>query len=363
MTKDEIEGVKRERIREEKPLVYEKMIAIPERDKKGIITCRIDIGFNYACNLSCLHCMANRFEKRGRSLSIEDLKAIADEADRLGWCQFNISGGEPLVLKNFDEVLLALQPEKFHIGISTNGYFLTKQRAKELKALGLDKVMISIDSIDPDLHNANRNDREAFDNAIDAIWASKEAGLDVILQHVVTHQNAKSQHTLKLAKFAEEYGFSVDIIIAKALGEWEGRHEILIDKDDASYLRKLNREFPMVRRDIFPAFGRGGGCGAFKKCFHITQYGDVLICVFIHISIGNIFKDSLKTIANRAMQLKYIRHLSPICLAGEDRDFINKYMTKFYGKPLPIDYKEAFGPEDWINDGKIFAIESEPDRS
>lgn len=358
-TQQEIEKMKREKIRIEKPLVYEKMVAIPERDKKGIITCRIDLGYNYACNLSCSHCMANRFQKKSRSLRIVDVRSIAEQADRLGWCQFNISGGEPLLLKSFDSLLLALMPDKFHIGISTNGYFLTETRARELKKLGLDKVMISVDSIDPDLHNMNRNDKEAWEKAMSAAWASQKAGLDVILQHVVTHQNAQSQHTVKLAEFAQEHGFSVDIIIAKALGEWEGKHEVLIDEEDASFLRKLHKQYPMVRRDIFPAFGRGGGCGAFKKCFHITQYGDVLICVFMHISIGNIFEDSLKTISNRAMQLKYIRNLSPICLAGEDRNFINKYMTKFYGKPLPVDYREVFEPEDWINDGKVFAVESD----
>lgn len=347
MTQKEIEEAKRDKLRQEKPLVYEKMLQITEREKRGEWTCRIDIGFNYACNLHCEHCMADKFEKKNRSLTITDMHDIAEQADALGWCQFNISGGEPLVLKNFDDVLKALMPEKFHIGISTNGYFLTLERAKQLKSIGLDKVMISLDSIDRELHNQNRADDVAYDKAMKAIWNSKEAGLDVIVQHVVTHQNARSVNTIKLANFAQDNGFSLDLVLGKAIGEWEGKHEILIDKEDAAFLWNLHKKYPAARRDTYPAYGRGGGCGAFKKCFHVTQYGDILICVFMHISLGNIFKDSLKTIVERAKTIKYIRELSPICLAGEDREFINKYMTRFYGKPLPVFYKEIFNKEDY----------------
>ena len=49
------------------------------------------------------------------------------------------------------------------------------------------------------------------------------------------------------------------------------------------------------------------GCGAIKKCFHISQYGDVFPCVFIHVSIGNVFKDSIETIVNRGLKIKYFK--------------------------------------------------------
>jgi len=350
MTKKEIETAKREKLKLAKPLVYEKIIKLADKEKRGEPTCRIDIGYNYACNLACKHCMAMNFQKKDRSLTVADMRNIAEQADAMGWCQFNISGGEPLVLKKFDEVLAALMPEKFHIGISTNGYFLTSEKAKHLKSIGLDKVMISLDSIDRDLHNQNRDSEEAYDKAINAIWNSKAADLDVIIQHVVTHQNAQSENTVKLAKFAQENGFSLDLVIAKAIGEWEGKHEVLIDKDDAIFLRKLNLQYPAARRDVFSSFGMKGGCGALKKCFHITQYGDVLICVFMHITIGNVFKDSLQTIVERGMKIRFVADSSPICLSGEDRGFINKYMAKFYGKPLPVDYREIFDADDFIED-------------
>lgn len=340
--KQKFENAKRKKLKREKPLVYEKIIKLADMEKRGECTSRIDIGYNYACNLKCKHCMANTFHKKGRSLTLADLHNIAEQADALGWCQFNISGGEPLILRNFDEVLEALMPEKFHIGISTNGYFLTAEKAKHLKSIGLDKVMISLDSYDEALHNANRAREGAYKKAINAIWNSHNAGLDTIIQTVITHQNARTENTIKLAKFAQENGFSLDLVIAKAIGQWEGLHEILIDAEDAKFLRELNKEYPCARRDVFSSYGMRGGCGILKKCFHISQFGDVFPCVFMHITIGNVFKDSLKTIVDRGMKIKYFKNFSPICLSGENRFFIKKYMSRSYGKPLPVDYREIF---------------------
>jgi len=344
--KKKMENSKRDKLKREKPYVYEKIIKLAEMEKRGECASRIDIGYNYVCNLKCKHCMADTFEKKERSLTLADLRSIAEQADALGWCQFNISGGEPLLLKNFDEVLQALMPEKFHIGISTNGFFLTSEKARHLKSIGLDKVMVSLDSYDEALHDANRDDDGAYKKAISAIWNAKNAGLDTVIQYVVTHQNAQSENTVKLAQFAQENGFWLDLIAAKALGQWEGKHDVLIDADDARFLRELNKKYPAARRDVFPSYGMRGGCGVLKKCFHISQFGDVFPCVFMHISIGNIFEDSLKTIVDRGMKIKHFKNFSPICLSGEDRGFINKYMSRFYGKPLPVDYREIFTGED-----------------
>ncbi len=344
MRKFEIE--KREKLKREKPLVYEKIIQLSAKEQRGECASRIDIGYNYACNLKCKHCMASTFQKKDRSLTPADLRSIAEQADALGWCQFNISGGEPLALKNFDEVLKALMPERFHIGISTNGHFLTLEKAKHLKSIGLDKVMVSLDSYDEALHDANRAQGGSYEKAISAIWNARQAGLDTIIQHVITHQNARTPDTVKLAKFAQENGFSLDLVIAKALGQWEGRHEVLIDAADAKFLFQLHQKYPAARRDVFASYGMRGGCGILKRCFHISQFGDVFPCVFMHITLGNIFQDALKTIVDRGMKIKHFRNASPTCLAGENRAFIGKYMSKFYGKPLPVDYREIFTEED-----------------
>ena len=85
-----------------------------------------------------------------------------------------------------------------------------------------------------------------------------------------------------------------------------------------------------------------------KKILEITKYGDVMPCVFMHISLGNVFDDKLKDIIDRGLSIKYFHDSSPVCLSGVDRNFISKYMSRFYGKPLPVSYTEIFDDSDFI---------------
>ena len=346
--KRSLESAKRDKLRREKPLVLDKLLRYPEKQARGEPCSRIDIAYDYICDLKCKHCMISRFEKKARKFTPADIRSVSEQADALGLAQFNISGGEPLLFKELDAIIAAMQPERFHIGISTNGHFLTADRARHLKSIGLDKVMISLDSIDPALHEENRGKLGTYDKAKASLFAARDAGLDVIVQHVVSHQNAQTDNTVALAKFAQDNGFSLDLVLAKPLGEWEGRHDVLIDDADAEFLWQLHQQYPAARRDTFPSYGLKRGCGALEGCFHITKFGDVLPCVFMHIGIGNVFTEPLKDIIDRGMSIKWFRGSPTKCLAGENREFIDKYMSKFWGKPVPVDYREVFAASDFV---------------
>ena len=348
MQEKEIENVKRAKLRQEKPAVYDKVIKIAERHQQGIATPIIDIAYNYACNLKCQHCSAARFQKKARKLTPADLKKLSDEADSLGLCQFNLSGGEPLIFKDLDEVIAALQPSKFHLSMSTNGHFMTQEMARHLKAIGLDKVKISMDEFDEKLHDSNRNSPGAYQKAVAAMMNARDAGLSVVVQTVVTHQNCKTDRTVQMAKFAQENDFTLDVMVARAIGAWEGKHEVLVDEEDAEFLWQVHQKYPALHRDTFPSYGMDKGCGCVDSTLHLTQFGDILPCVFIHIAIGNIFEESLADIIKRGQSIKCFQKYSRLCLSGEDREFINKYMTKFYGKQLPILWSEAFDEEDFV---------------
>ena len=51
----------------------------------------------------------------------------------------------------------------------------------------------------------------------------------------------------------------------------------------------------------------------------------MFICPYVHIKIGNILKEPLKDIVEKGFKIKYFRNHSDLCLAGEDKEFINKY--------------------------------------
>ena len=76
---------------------------------------------------------------------------------------------------------------------------------------------------------------------------------------------------------------------------------------------------------------------------------DVLVCPYVHIKIGNIFKQSLKEIVDHGFSIKYFRNHSDLCLAGEDKNFIKNFMTKS-GQSIfkPALAKEIFSEEDFV---------------
>lgn len=353
-TRKPIENARRAKLKAEKPLVYEKIIKYDEKFARGESIALIDFCFDYKCNMHCQHCSNLSFAKKEREMTLEDLKDVARQADELGLAQFNISGGEPLVFDNLDEIIMALNPEKFHIAISTNGLLLTPEKAKHLKEIGVDKIRISLDSFDEEKYNENRNQKVsgAYNKAIEALYVAKDAGFQTGINTVISHQNCQTKETEALAKFANENELNLDVFIARAIGAWEGKEEVLITAEDNDYLKELRNKYPVVHRDTFPTYGQDRGCGTVRNILHITKYGDVLPCVFIHISIGNIFEEPLKDIIERGFRIKWFNEYQPLCLSGEHRNFIRKYMSKFYGKPLPISYKDAFTAEDFI-DGEV----------
>ena len=342
------EDAKREKLKREKPEVFEKILTIKERQEKKIPTPVIDLAYDYRCNLRCKHCAASRITPRENKLNPAVLRRFSEEADALGLCQYVLSGGEPLLFPDLPEVFEAMMPNRFHISMSTNGHFMTPEKAVELKKMGLDKVKISLDDFDPELHDLNRGKAGSYEKALNAMKYCKDADISVVVQTVVTHQNCRTDRTIKMAEFAEKMGYSLDVIIARATGQWEGKHEVLIDQKDADFLWEVHQKYPVLHRDTFPAFGMHVGCGCVKALLHVTPYGDVLPCVFIHVSIGNIFEEPLADIIKRGQSIKWFSCRSPLCLSGENRHFIEKYMSKFYGKPLPVSWKEVFTDEDFV---------------
>jgi MoaA/NifB/PqqE/SkfB family radical SAM enzyme len=127
-------------------------------------------------------------------------------------------------------------------------------------------------------------------------------------------------------------------------GGWRGNTEVLIDEGDAEHLKGLRKEYDLLRRDVWSTPGTKGGCPASTRSVYIIPSGDVLPCLFIHVSFGNALKEPLRVILERMSKVRELQEASPLCLAGEDRDFISRYLSKTYDKELlPLDYREVFG--------------------
>jgi MoaA/NifB/PqqE/SkfB family radical SAM enzyme len=128
---------RRLKLQKEKPYVYEKVSRFDEKMQKGQSVAIVQMQYSYDCNMKCQHCSVKSIQgqhsSQRRSLTPTDVKEIARQADAMGLARFEINGGEPFVNKEYDEIVRAIDPEKFYINSVTNGWLLNDDKAKHLK--------------------------------------------------------------------------------------------------------------------------------------------------------------------------------------------------------------------------------------
>ena len=342
------ETSKRNKLKEEKPCVYEKIMKFDEKIRRGESIAIIQFQYNYTCNFRCQHCSIKGFQgkKDGRQFTMADVKDLFRQADELGLARVTITGGEPLVFNDLDELVAAIGPQKFYINCDTNGWLLDEKKAKHLKSIGVDRVQLSLDSLNADEHDRFRKAKGSHARAMKAVDIALNAGLAIFMQTVVTKQRLYSDEFIKYVEYFNKKGVGVFVSYAKPVGSWEGNFDVLVDKDDMKYMEELEKKHKVFTH-LTPAYGLNMGCIAVKGMFSVTQYGDVLPCPYIHTSIGNVFKESLKDIIQRGLNIKYFGEHVDTCLIAEDRDFIKNIVAKkIYGKPLPVPCSEVFTDED-----------------
>lgn len=342
------ENENRNKLKESKPYVYEKIMKFDEKIKNGESIAIIQFQYNYQCNFRCQHCSIKRFQGKNdaKMFNMDDVKNLAKQADELGLARFVITGGEPLTFQDFDELVAAIDPKKFYINCDTNGWLLDDKKAQHLKSIGVDRIQLSLDSLNAEEHDEFRQAKGSHERAMKAVDAALNAGLDIFIQTVVTKERLYSQEFVDFIEFFNKKDIGVFVSYAKPVGSWEGHFDNLISQDDFKYMEELEKKH-RVFTHLTPAYGLNMGCIAVKGMISVTQYGDVLPCPYIHVSIGNVFKEPLKDVLQRGLDIKFFGEHVDTCLIAEDKSFIHNYIEKkVYDKALPVSYSEVFTEED-----------------
>ena len=345
------EQAKRNQLKNEKPYVYEKIMKYEEKVKRGESIAILQFQYDYNCNFSCEHCcitgLRDNKEKK-RFFTIPDVKELSRQADEMGLAHIVITGGEPLIFPDLDQIIEAIDPQKFYITSDTNGWKLDDKMAKHLKSIGLDKIQISLDSLDAQEHDDFRHAKGSHARVLKAIDASKNAGLNIIIATVVTKSRIRSDEFVEFLEFGKKIEVPIFVTYAKPVGAWEGKFDDLVEKDDMDYLRKLEEKYNVFTH-LTPAYGLDLGCIAVKRMVSVTKYGDIMPCPYIHTSLGNFFEEPLKDIIERGMNIKYFGKYIDTCLIAEDREFLdNVEAKKIYGNPLPVPHTKVFEKDDYI---------------
>ena len=146
---------------------------------------------SYRCPLHCPYC-SNPVDIGGdrwrAELETEHWTRVFREARALGVVQLALTGGEPMVRRDLDELVSAAREAGLYSTLVTAGTTLTHERAARLKEMGLDHVQVSIQSPDP-----AENDRIAgvrsFEKKIAAARAARELGFPLTINCVLHRQN------------------------------------------------------------------------------------------------------------------------------------------------------------------------------
>lgn len=343
----------------EKPMVVEKLRRfysnVRKNDGKIGTNLRIlDYSYHNICNFKCQHCFTKAPDNKGgiESLSFEKIAEVADEAHELGIYEFDLQGGELLLFPDkMFKLIETIKPERFYVYLTTNGYYLDEEMALRLAAAGVDRVSVSIDSIDAREHDSFRGCVGAHEKAMKALEYVKAAGMAPHMNITVGHYNAFSKELEELLSYSKEHGYTTVMNIAIPTGCWLGNTEVMVDRRDKEHLLKLRKKYGNILRDIWDPFDRENegilGCNTISRMY-MTPVGDILACPFMQIKIGNINEQSLKEIVEYGYTVKKFHDYSDVCLVGEDREFVKKYMKEGMSIFNPLDAKEVFEKEDYI---------------
>ena len=167
----------------------------------------------YACNLECVHCLSSSGRRDPRELTTAEAKAVLDELHDLQVFYINIGGGEPMIRRDFFELVEYSIGKGIGVKFSTNGAFIDAAKAKRLTELDYLDIQISLDGTDAVTNDAVRG-QGSYATAIAAMDHLRDAGFverngPFKISVVVTRHNVDQLDEFKA--LADSYGAQLRI--------------------------------------------------------------------------------------------------------------------------------------------------------
>ncbi len=304
----------------------------------------VDINMSTECNLKCEHCFASDFKKNDKPLTIKEWENVADQCNELGSLVFQLTGGEPLCNPEIFDIIKALHPKKNIITVATNATLLDEEKIIKLKESGVDVIVVSLDNGEPQEHDNFRGMDGAYEKSMEAIKLCMKNNMKVSIVTTVTHESLRSKGLIRLLDYSKNNHILLLLAIIAPAGRAMENEDYLFTKDDSEYLDKeILPHYPNARRDWETNYWTTG-CGAATEKIYVTSYGEVISCPYIHISFGNIREETIKNIRERMLEVKKLKKYENICIAAEDKEFIEKYMKQITKHDTaPVSYKQIEG--------------------
>lgn len=277
------------------------------------------------CNLYCKHCYreSSQDEDIEGELTTEEGKKLIEEIKKAGFRLLILSGGEPLLRDDIFELISKAKETGLIPAMGTNGTLLTKESARELNNVGLRGIAISVDSMDSTYHDEFRGQKGAFDKTQEGIENALAAGLRVQINLTLTEKNQDEFE--KMVTYYEKKGIHAIhpfflVPTGRALSmEDEGLKEQayfnminkILDKQKSTALELkptcAPQFMPMAKEmGLAQRFTRGCLAGTAYCC--VLPKGEVNICPYLPIEVGNVRETSFENIWENSDIFKKLRN-------------------------------------------------------
>jgi MoaA/NifB/PqqE/SkfB family radical SAM enzyme len=354
----DIEGKKRQDQSKKRPRVHEKIQNYFRDMLSGVISPILRLKINRSlCNFHCEHCCEEPYMSRDlkkktgaidprTQMSIDDYAELSRQADEYGIFRFVLTGGEALLDKNLEDIIVALDPMKHLIILDTNGWTFDEERARWFAGLGGYKVQISLDSYVEEEHDAFRKKPGSYKRVMRAIKASKEVGLELLLSTCIVKDRVFSQEFEDFCEYCKVEDIPLYVTLAKPVGNARGHDEWVCTKNDVDHLKYLEDKYNIFTH-MTPSYGQPGKCITVKGINTVNHEGEIVPCPYMDLSIGNVMQMPLSEILDRGMKDKWLGPYRDECIIGENFDFIefhnNAVAKHLKNSPLlPVPYEEGF---------------------
>ncbi|MBU0992648.1 MAG: radical SAM protein [Proteobacteria bacterium] len=251
------------------------------------------------CPCNCWHCsFADR--PRNMMLDFNTLQQAIEDAQELGSSVIGLTGGEPLLRDDLEDIIAAIDDRSMPILFST-GYGLTTERVKALKKAGLEIPVISLDSYNPHIHDQGRRKDGMFDSALRAIRLFREEGFYVAVSFVPDRKLVDNVPELyRTIRFFKDLGVNDMRLTSPILsGRLTEKAEEKLSPENVKTIIDLQKMctrtpgYPGVFAYDFFENEDYYGCGAGYNYMFIDAEGNVCPCDFTMLSFGNIHDKAL----------------------------------------------------------------------
>ena len=223
------------------------------------------------CNFRCTYCMPlDEYEwlEKSEVLSFEEITRVVGLFVQVGVEKVRLTGGEPLARRDVEKLIGQLSALKNapELCLTTNGSLLA-DKAAGLKAAGLHRINVSLDSLKPGRFRRMTR-RGDLNRVLDGLFAAKRAGLSPIKINAVVERGVNDNEILDLVAFAREHGFALRFIEFMDVGNanrWQS--DKIVTKQDI--LQTIHRRFPL--REI----GRDKGSAPSVDYTFVDGDGDI----------------------------------------------------------------------------------------